>query len=171
LTSNADVWHFPPLPRTGTTRTAIPTKTLVNMLKTATSLLALAATGHAWEFPRVALAAHREGQHPFFVNAENEDVDIVSGSQFHGLKTFANLPYLNCFSDEETQNSKYDIAIMGAPFDTVRPAMASQSPYAELFGPVDDWTPGHALRPDWNQNWQPKNELPGFLECLHRSVK
>ncbi|CCC09222.1 unnamed protein product [Sordaria macrospora k-hell] len=37
---------------------------------------------------------------------------------FHGLKTFGNLPYVKCFSDEEAACKKYDIAILGAPFDT-----------------------------------------------------
>jgi len=54
------------------------------------------------------------------VGGGDEEIDIVTGSQFHGLKTFANLPYLNCFLDDEAKNEKYDIAIVGAPFDTVR---------------------------------------------------
>lgn len=48
----------------------------------------------------------------------NEDVDIVTGSAFSGLTTFANLPYANCFADSPIE--EYDIAILGAPFDTVR---------------------------------------------------
>ncbi|OTB04410.1 hypothetical protein M426DRAFT_320775 [Hypoxylon sp. CI-4A] len=48
----------------------------------------------------------------------NDDVDIVTGSQFRGLATYANLPYLNCLSDAEAEGHKYDIAILGAPFDT-----------------------------------------------------
>ncbi|KAK3500820.1 hypothetical protein B0T13DRAFT_397543 [Neurospora crassa] len=47
-----------------------------------------------------------------------DDIDIVTGSQFHGLKTFGSLPYVNCFSDEEAASKKYDIAVLGAPFDT-----------------------------------------------------
>jgi hypothetical protein len=42
-----------------------------------------------------------------------------SGSRFHGLTTFANLPYEECFSDSIYWGS-YDIAILGAQFDTVR---------------------------------------------------
>ncbi|KAI1089880.1 arginase [Rostrohypoxylon terebratum] len=48
----------------------------------------------------------------------NGDIDIVTGSQFNGLVTYANLPYLNCLSDKEAEGNKYDIAILGAPFDT-----------------------------------------------------
>lgn len=48
----------------------------------------------------------------------NDDaVDIVTGSEFSGLMTFANLPYANCFMNSDMD--AYDIAIMGAPFDTV----------------------------------------------------
>lgn len=48
-----------------------------------------------------------------------DDVDIVTGSEYSGLTTFAHLPYLNCFP-ESKEMEKYDIAILGAPFDTVR---------------------------------------------------
>lgn len=59
-------------------------------------------------------------QHPISLDDPSaDDVDILTGSQFHGLKTFGNLPYVNCFSDEEAASRKYDIAILGAPFDTV----------------------------------------------------
>lgn len=48
----------------------------------------------------------------------NDDgVDMVTGSDFSGLMTFANLPYANCFTASDMD--AYDIAIMGAPFDTV----------------------------------------------------
>ncbi|KAI1980972.1 hypothetical protein LOZ51_005168 [Ophidiomyces ophidiicola] len=47
-----------------------------------------------------------------------DDVDIVSGSQFSGLTTFANVPYVNCFVDAEAAKQRYDIAFLGAPFDT-----------------------------------------------------
>ena len=47
-----------------------------------------------------------------------DGIDIVSGSQFSGLTTFANLPYVSCFNDGPARE-KYDIALLGAPFDTV----------------------------------------------------
>lgn len=47
----------------------------------------------------------------------NDDgVDITTGSEFSGLMTFANLPYANCFATYDID--AYDIAVMGAPFDT-----------------------------------------------------
>lgn len=70
----------------------------------------------AWEFPQPPDI--RINQRPIHTGTYDE-VNILDGSQFRGLKTFANLPYLNCLSDEEAVNKPYDIAIMGAPFDTV----------------------------------------------------
>ncbi len=46
-------------------------------------------------------------------------IDIETDSDFFGLTTFANLPYVNCFKPDETEAGRYDIAILGAPFDTV----------------------------------------------------
>ncbi|OAX84849.1 hypothetical protein ACJ72_00777 [Emergomyces africanus] len=50
--------------------------------------------------------------------ALDDTVDIEFGSQFSGLMTFANVPYVNCFVDSEAQQQRYDIAFIGAPFDT-----------------------------------------------------
>ena len=47
-----------------------------------------------------------------------DGIDIITGSGFAGLTTFANLPYESCFVDGETEGG-YDVAILGAPFDTV----------------------------------------------------
>lgn len=66
-------------------------------------------------FPPIA-AIQRTGQFPL----SNEDpVDIVTGSQYNGLTTFAHIPYVNCFTDDDIESKSYDIAFMGAPFDTV----------------------------------------------------
>lgn len=48
---------------------------------------------------------------------EDDEIDIITGSQFNGSTTFANLPYTNCFIDDEVD--EYDVAILGSPFDTV----------------------------------------------------
>ncbi|KAL4933058.1 agmatinase [Aspergillus undulatus] len=45
-------------------------------------------------------------------------IDVISGSQFNGLTTFAHIPYVNCFVNSEAETTPYDIAILGAPFDT-----------------------------------------------------
>ncbi|OAT04112.1 agmatinase [Blastomyces gilchristii SLH14081] len=66
-------------------------------------------------FPPVAAIHGSASQAP--LGLENT-IDIVSGSQFSGLMTFANVPYVNCFVDSEAEKQRYDIAFMGAPFDT-----------------------------------------------------
>jgi agmatinase len=43
-------------------------------------------------------------------------IDITTDSQFRGLTTFANLPYVNAVLEKD---ANYDIAVLGAPFDTV----------------------------------------------------
>jgi agmatinase len=50
----------------------------------------------------------------------HEKIDIRTGSAFAGLLTYANLPYVHCLAAEGVDVQKYDIAILGAPFDTVR---------------------------------------------------
>lgn len=41
---------------------------------------------------------------------------------FAGLTTFGNLPYVYCLADTRNEAvEKFDIAILGAPFDTVNP--------------------------------------------------
>lgn len=54
---------------------------------------------------------------------DDDGIDIITGSDFNGLTTFANLPYAKCFSDSKIE--AYDIAILGAPFDTVSCAVSS----------------------------------------------
>ncbi|KAK7962670.1 arginase family protein [Apiospora aurea] len=85
----------------------------------------------AWQFPRPpSMPPHAPQQHrqkPMFGESslhglEDDDIDIVTGSQFHGLRTYANLPYVNCLSEAGAEKGqKYDIAILGAPFDTASP--------------------------------------------------
>ncbi|KAI0976801.1 arginase [Xylaria arbuscula] len=75
-----------------------------------------ASRARDWQFPHVWDSA---AQKPLSgLAAADDDVDIVYGSQFSGLNTYARIPYVNCFSDEAADGDKYDIAILGAPFDT-----------------------------------------------------
>lgn len=46
-------------------------------------------------------------------------IDVTTGSAFAGLTTYANLPYVHCLAGDDEEVEKYDIAILGAPFDTV----------------------------------------------------
>lgn len=43
----------------------------------------------------------------------------ISQPKFAGLSTYANLPYVHCLAAEGEEVEKFDIAILGAPFDTV----------------------------------------------------
>ncbi|KAI0008711.1 hypothetical protein F4779DRAFT_423219 [Xylariaceae sp. FL0662B] len=87
----------------------------MSILRRILFLCATTYTLAAWEFPKA----------PSFIFSQNpvlgvdKDVDVVTGSQFNGLTTYANLPYVNCLADGEAgEGKKYDIAILGAPFDT-----------------------------------------------------
>lgn len=54
----------------------------------------------------------------FSPDAEGK-IDITTGTNFLGLTTFAHLPYVHCLAPEDEEIEKYDIAILGAGFDTV----------------------------------------------------
>ncbi len=81
------------------------------------------------------VSAHDASQQPMapidchsYPRIIDEFIDITSGSQFLGLNTYANLPYVNCFVDAEAEKVPYDIAILGAPFDTVSISSLSAIP-------------------------------------------
>lgn len=46
------------------------------------------------------------------------DIDVTWG-KFEGLTTYAHLPYVHCLAPEGQDVEPFDIAILGAPFDTV----------------------------------------------------
>jgi agmatinase len=50
--------------------------------------------------------------------AEGNPADDLSAFLYSGLTTYANLPYAHCLADRDEDVEKYDIAILGAPFDT-----------------------------------------------------
>ncbi|PYH68559.1 agmatinase [Aspergillus vadensis CBS 113365] len=81
----------------------------------AASLLVIPVYARDIVFPPGAAIHNPSHQYPL---AHEDPIDIVTGSQFSGLTTFANLPYLNCFVDDESTTNNYDIAFLGAPFDT-----------------------------------------------------
>ncbi len=72
------------------------------------------------------VASHRSGhvaahEIPHLQQAFMGDglIDVTTDSDFFGLTTFANIPYVNCLKAAEGDGGRYDIAILGAPFDTV----------------------------------------------------
>ena len=58
---------------------------------------------------------------------DHSSLDISSGSKFNGLNTFANLPYVHCLNKSQAIEA-YDIAILGAPFDTVGAPLICSTP-------------------------------------------
>ncbi|MCJ1273598.1 hypothetical protein MMC21_001391 [Puttea exsequens] len=109
------------------------------------ALLTLFIIPQRFSFPSVACLYI--GQR--LLELDNADIDISTGSRFHGLSTFANLPYANCYSDDWDmgRNGAYDIAIIGAPFDTA----VSARPGAR-FGPSGIRQGSRRLSPEagWN---------------------
>ena len=78
--------------------------------------LVVRALGREITFPPVAGV-----QHPLAdlgVQGINLDLDL-SKALYSGLTTYANLPYVHCLASEGEDVEAYDIAIIGAPFDTV----------------------------------------------------
>ncbi|CAN9241977.1 unnamed protein product [Alternaria alternata] len=67
---------------------------------------------------------------------QNLGLDITH-AKFAGLMTYANLPYVHCLAPEQHDVVPFDIAILGAPFDTVGQAC-----------PVDD-TRSENVFEDW----------------------
>ncbi|KKY27108.1 putative arginase family protein [Phaeomoniella chlamydospora] len=65
--------------------------------------------------PRAAVRANGSPQQ---LRLQGDDGEIMADDhEFAGLSTFANLPYVHCTSASENIES-YDIAFLGAPFDT-----------------------------------------------------
>ncbi|KAF1965300.1 Arginase/deacetylase [Bimuria novae-zelandiae CBS 107.79] len=85
----------------------------------ATTLLSLSVAG-AREITFPPVPGYAEQQ----LLGHGGDVDVTTGSAFAGLATYANLPHVHCLAAEEEKVEKFDIAILGAPFDigvTARP--------------------------------------------------
>ena len=79
-------------------------------------VLCIFATAWAREIVFPEISATDSYQRPLGNSLDH--IDIITGSQFSGLTTFAHLQYVNCFVDGPASD-KYDIAVLGAPFDTV----------------------------------------------------
>ncbi|KAK1701779.1 arginase family-domain-containing protein [Colletotrichum lupini] len=85
------------------------------------SLLFLHVHGGAtWKVPHQAFDNIQLSHgHQVPLSAENDDdLNIYGATSFAGLRTFANLPFVDCFSDENAEGHKYDIAVFGASHDT-----------------------------------------------------
>ncbi len=68
--------------------------------------------------PVVPNQANLQGQSAQYQSSIKSDQDaFVEFEKYAGLTTFANLPWVHCLSPNE-QVEEYDIAFLGAPFDT-----------------------------------------------------
>lgn len=64
-------------------------------------------------------------------------------AKYRGLTTYANIAYLHCLAEHGEEVEKYDIAILGAPFDTA----VTARPGAR-FGPQGIRQGSQRIRPD-----------------------
>lgn len=85
-------------------------------------LQAVASLARDITFPPVAphqlnIFAETNGQEQYRSPALPDPDAILEFEKFSGLSTFANLPWVHCLSPEDNVD-KYDIAFLGAPFDT-----------------------------------------------------
>lgn len=100
-------------------------------------------------FPPAAGFTHGPGQLPLRLDSEtgDDDVDLTTDAM-GGLTSFAHLPYVPCFAAKpDDEIDKYDIAVIGAPFDTA----TSFRPGAR-FGPHGIRDGSRRVRPphSWN---------------------
>jgi agmatinase len=93
-------------------------KMLLSTGQLALALLANSIYTQAREitFPPVA-AVQGQGQGQIYQSPLTQGKDVLMGfDKYAGLTTFANLPWTHCLSSDPSL--KYDIAFLGAPFDT-----------------------------------------------------
>lgn len=69
-------------------------------------------------YPQGLQHEDKDGRQRFWVH-DNEFDGHKLPFGFAGLNTFAKLPYENCFENDGLNAPKFDIAILGAPHDTV----------------------------------------------------
>ena len=81
-------------------------------------ILALSCLLHSIAAASAYDYANPGGQVRFWLNEGHDDADIGQMPFLTGTG-FATLPISDCFSKDQSLESRYDIAILGAPFDTV----------------------------------------------------
>lgn len=84
-------------------------------------LLSLVGLGHTRDivFPPVFGIDRLPGQIPIRPQSESDDDIDLTTDAVGGLTSFAHLPYIPCFDAKADDDvAKYDIAVLGAPFDT-----------------------------------------------------
>ncbi|KZL68841.1 arginase family protein (proclavaminate amidinohydrolase) [Colletotrichum tofieldiae] len=131
------------------------------MMHSLTTIVLFLRGSIAWKLPHLAFGTFESphgNQMPMSLTDDNE-LGTFGASSFAGLRTFANLPFIDCFSDPDIRDHKYDIAVFGAPHDTTisgRPAAnssVSATPRILTLG-GDHTTTLSALRSTY-QRWGP----------------
>jgi agmatinase len=79
-------------------------------------LILLTSVAHAREIVFPALSWYTTSDQVLLGGYNDPD---ISAAKFAGLETYANLPYVHCLAGEGTEVEDFDIAVLGAPFDTV----------------------------------------------------
>lgn len=88
---------------------------------------------------------------------------LYRGGEFGGLATFAHLPYANCYDPEMFEKEQFDIAVVGAPFDTG----VSYRPGAR-FGPSGIRMGSRRLNPAYSvykEGFNPYNNWAKLVDC------
>lgn len=112
------------------------------------------------------------GQTPYWTHDGIDPHDEFSLLPYKGLNTFAAIDYASCFDANGAEESRYDIAILGAPHDTVRPPIAFRSCLippkpADAITPDRHQPPRSALRPVRHPNRNPEQGIR--LRHIHRA--
>lgn len=81
------------------------------------STLLLLATALQVQSRQISFPPVFEYQNPLL--QDDTQIDPFYSQSFRGLTTFANLPFVQGCISNNTEVPSYDIAIIGAPFDTV----------------------------------------------------
>ena len=82
------------------------------------SLLALLPLAVARDITFPPVSPYQAPLSDYRATGHFDDLD-VSSANFQGLTTYANLPYVHCLAERLQDVEPFDIAILGAPFDTV----------------------------------------------------
>lgn len=84
-----------------------------------------------WSVSIVAVANAREINFPSLSGFSSDQALMgivtpdITQAKFGGLTTYANLPYVHCLAPQGEDVDVFDIAILGAPFDTVSDSLAT----------------------------------------------
>lgn len=115
------------------------------------------------EFRQLVLQDEYETPDPDDLRDINGSSVLYRGGEFGGIDTFAHLPYANCYNPELFEKEAFDIAIVGAPFDSG----VSYRPGAR-FGPSGIRLGARRLAPAYSvyrENFNPYKNWAKIVDC------